>query len=149
MQTTDEFKELCRKLIDSRMKFCPGISMEEYAGYKEIVRYDLKKVHITTEPFKRVASVDCLLWFPVTRYDRRERNMAAEVVCTACTTLLHDLREAKKRLSHVTPEVSTAPAGRLALSFNVSFSHKSQHEENKYQVSTCQGKAGDKEVRSR
>ena len=105
MQTTDEFKELCRKLIDSRMKFCPGISMEEYAGYKEIVRYDLKKVHITTEPFKRVASVDCLLWFPVTRYDRRERKMAAEVVCTACTTLLHDLREAKKRLSHVTPEV--------------------------------------------
>ena len=104
VETVEEFKVICQKLIDSRMKFCPGVSLEEYEGYKEVIRYDQKKVLITTEPFKRVASVDCLLWFPITRYASREKKVAAEVVCTACVTLIHDLREAKKRLSCVTSE---------------------------------------------
>ena len=37
VETVEEFKMICQKLIDSRMKFCHGISLEEYEGYKEVI----------------------------------------------------------------------------------------------------------------
>ena len=59
-------------------------------------------MHITTEPFKRISSVDCLIWFPA-RYTLKQK-MVLGVMCTACVTLKHDLRRAVKRLSLVMPE---------------------------------------------
>ena len=72
METVEEFKMICQKLIDSRMKFCPGISLEEYEGYKEVIRLESADHHGAI--YKRVASVDCLLWFPITRYASEERR---------------------------------------------------------------------------
>ena len=43
MEKVDDVKGLCEKLVDSKMKVCPGISVEEYESYKEVIRYDQKK----------------------------------------------------------------------------------------------------------
>ena len=85
------------------MTVCPGISVEEYESYKEIIRYDQKNVHITTDPFTRIALVKCLVWFPVPRNTSKQKRMASEVPCTECAKLKHDLRRAAKRLSSTTP----------------------------------------------
>ena len=104
MEKVDDVKGLCEKLVDSKMKVCPGISVEEYESYKEVIRYDQKKVHITNDPFTRIASVKCLLWFPMPR-NMDKQKMTSEVVCTECATLKRNLRKATKRLSSVTPAV--------------------------------------------
>ena len=104
MEKVDDIKGLCEKLVDSKMKVCPGISVEEYESYKEVIRYDQKKVHITNDPFTRIASVKCLLWFPMPR-NMDKQKMTSKVVCTECATLKRNLRKATKRLSSVTPAV--------------------------------------------
>ena len=102
VENVDEIKGLCEKLVDSSMTVCPGISVEEYESYKEVIRYDQKNVLITNDPFTRIASVKCLMWFRVPRNTSKQKRMASEVVCTECATLKHDLRRAAKRLSSAT-----------------------------------------------
>lgn len=121
--------------------------MQEYKGCREAIQYDQKKVQITMEPFKWIASVDRLLWFPITRYDRQEKKLAAEVVCTACVTLIHDMREAVKRLSHVTAEDKV---GHQQASSHYPLKYLSPASLMARQTnSTCQRKEGVKEVCSR
>ncbi len=72
VQTVEEIRGLCEKLVDPNMTFCPGISVEEYKSYKEIIRNDQKNVHITTGSFTRIASVKCLVWFP----EHKQKRMA-------------------------------------------------------------------------
>lgn len=102
VENVDKIKGLCEKLVDSNMTVCPGISVEEYESYK-VIRYDQKNVHITNDPFTRIASVKCLMWFPVPRNTSKQKRIASEIVCTECATLKHDLRRAAKRLSSATP----------------------------------------------
>ena len=41
--THGDFKTLCEKFADCRnYKFCPGIEINEYEQYKEVIRYDPK-----------------------------------------------------------------------------------------------------------
>ena len=35
--STDDVFSLCERLADNKMKFCPGISEEEYAQYHDIL----------------------------------------------------------------------------------------------------------------
>ena len=101
VDSVDDVKWLCEKLVDSKMQVCPGISAEEYESYKEVIRYDQKKVQISNDPIARISSVKCLLWFPI------PRNICKtpEVVCSECATLKRNLRKAAKRLSFVTSVV--------------------------------------------
>ena len=101
MDSVDDVKGLCEKLVDSKMQVCPGISAEEYESYKEVIRYDQKKVQISNDPIACISSVKCLLWFPI------PRNICKtpEVVCSECATLKRNLRKATKRLSSVTSVV--------------------------------------------
>ena len=43
VENVQEIKNLCQKLVDPKMKFCPGIPIEEYESYKEAIRYDQKR----------------------------------------------------------------------------------------------------------
>ena len=50
VENIDKIKGLCEKLVDSNMTVCPGIFVKEYESYKEVIRYDQKNMHITTDP---------------------------------------------------------------------------------------------------
>ena len=64
VSTKEEFKELCEKIADSRnYKTCPGIQMEEYEQYKEVIRYDPKHVQVIDFPTRRIESEKCERWF--------------------------------------------------------------------------------------
>ena len=66
--TPGDFKALCEKITDSRnYKFCPGIEIEEYERYKEVIRYDPKSVQIIDFPVKRIESTKCEHWFPLSQ----------------------------------------------------------------------------------
>lgn len=104
VENIDNIKGLCKKLIDPNMTVCSGISVEEYESYKDVIRYDLKNVHVTTDPFTRIASQKCLVWFPIPRSTTKQKKMASEVACTECAKLKHDLRRAANRISSAKPE---------------------------------------------
>ena len=75
IKSSENFKQLCEKVADPSMKFCPGIPPEEYAKYKEVIRYDKKGVVMVDAPMKRIASANCRLWFPVGRSASREKKV--------------------------------------------------------------------------
>lgn len=104
VKNINEIKGLCEKLVDLNMTVCPGISVEEYESYKDVIRYDLKNVHITSDPFTRIASLNCRMWFPIPRSTSKQKRMASEVTCTECAKLKHDLRRAANRILSATPE---------------------------------------------
>ena len=60
VSSADEFKAVCSKLANPQIKFCPGLSQEEYARYKDVIRYE---VQVIEHPYRRIASTKCRLWF--------------------------------------------------------------------------------------
>uniref|UniRef100_A0A1X7U4E8 Uncharacterized protein n=1 Tax=Amphimedon queenslandica TaxID=400682 RepID=A0A1X7U4E8_AMPQE len=70
-----EFVEICSKFAvdSSKYKFCPGIDIAEYEEFKSEIRFDLKSVRRTNEPFLRIDSVNCLLWFELGKTCSYER----------------------------------------------------------------------------
>ena len=59
-----DVQELCKKFsAGSDYKFSPGIDPQHYKLYYETIRFDLKSVWQTMEPFVRVDPVNCKLWF--------------------------------------------------------------------------------------
>ena len=105
ISTPQEFKQLCEKLIDPKMKYCPGLQLEQYEEYKEIIRYDVKSVKFTDMPVKRIASTRCLMWFPLGRRGvKKEKEGESEVLCSECVRLRGYLRTTAQRLSSVSPE---------------------------------------------
>jgi hypothetical protein len=97
--------QLCNKYSSSSYayKFCPGLNPAEYESQKEIIRFDLKKVRKTTEPFLRVDSVKCLLWHELGRKASTERREASEVLCPACVRLKSDITYQQKRTEEESP----------------------------------------------
>lgn len=89
------------------MKFCPGLSPEEYTRYKEVIRYDKKGVQIIDHPFRRISSTKCQLWFPLPLRGTNipEKKKSSAVVCRECVVLRGLLQADLRRLSNVTPEV--------------------------------------------
>ena len=91
-------------VFPSGMKFCPGIPLDEYEGYKKVIKYDQKRVHITEEPYKRIASENCLMWVYPTRNMSKVQKMSLEVLCKECVHLTNRLKHGVKRLSQVSAE---------------------------------------------
>lgn len=61
-------KHYVKKIADCRnYKFCPGIEINEYEQYKEVIRYDPKSVQIVDFPVKRIESTKCEHWFPLSQ----------------------------------------------------------------------------------
>ena len=87
------------------MKFCPGILPEEYQQHKDVIRYD-KGVQIIDEPFRRVSSVKCRLWFPLPLGGyNKEKKKFSTVICWECVQLQGLLQADVRQLSQVSPEV--------------------------------------------
>ena len=51
---------------------------------KESIRFDLKSVHVSQEPFIRVESVRCLLRFEMGLTCKPDRRYSDSVVCQSC-----------------------------------------------------------------
>ena len=107
VSTKEEFKVLCEKIADSRnYKLCPGIQMEEYEQYKEVIRYDPKRVQILDFPVRHIESEKCERWFLLSQNNAsKEKREASEVLCRECVQLRYYLQASVQRLSNVTPEV--------------------------------------------
>ena len=99
----EDFSDLCERLVDKNMKFCPGIDDDEYKVYRDIIRYDQKRVIITEEPFKRICSAKCKLWFPVARCYSKTQKLSVEVVSHECVRLKTYLRNSADHIATTSP----------------------------------------------
>ena len=84
-----DLSELCKKFsADSDYKFCPGIDLQHYKlHYYEMIRFDLKSVRQTIEPFVRVDSANCKLLFTLANNATIAEKSSREVRCSACKRL--------------------------------------------------------------
>ena len=92
-------QELCSRFsVDSNYKFCPGIDAQFYKSYYyEAIRFNIKSVRETAEPFARVDSVNCKLWFQLASNATSAEKSAKEVQCSACKRLVTDLNCQRRR----------------------------------------------------
>ena len=79
-------------------KFCPGLNPSDYEQQRDIIRFDLKSVRQTQEPFSHVDSVKCNIWSELGKVSL-ERRKADTVLCRACVRLKCDLEHQVKRTS--------------------------------------------------
>ena len=108
VSTKEEFKVLCEKIADSRnYKLCPGIQVEEYEQYKEVIRYDPKPAQVIDFPARRIESEKCERWFLLSRSNNvsKDKREASEVPCRECAQLRYYLQASARRLSNVTSGV--------------------------------------------
>ena len=63
---------------------------------KESIRFDLKSVCVSQEPFIRVESAKCLLWFELGLTCKPDRRYSDSVVCQSCVRLKCDLERQVK-----------------------------------------------------
>ena len=96
---------LCEKYSsDSKIyKFCPGLDISEYEGKREIIRFDVKAAHKTSEPFLRVDSVKCLLWHKLGMTASSVRKEASCVMCPPCVRLKCDIEHQARRTKEESP----------------------------------------------
>ena len=101
---------ICSKFsLDSPIyKFFSGIDPKEYEEMHEIIRFDVKSVCQTFNPFLRVESVNCLVWFELSAKCTKEQRIAKSVMCPACVRLKCDLQHQLSRT------LSESPSKRLA-----------------------------------
>lgn len=61
----DTVLNLCNKYSNKSPthKLCPGLQLSEYETYKYVIRFDLKSVRHTSEPFIHIDSTSCLMWW--------------------------------------------------------------------------------------
>lgn len=70
--------------------------------YKEVIRYDPKRVQIIEFPARRIESEKCQHWFPLGRGNAtKEKKQAPELLRQEC---LQYLQASVQRLSSVIPE---------------------------------------------
>ena len=102
---TNKVLYLCNKYATNSQayKFCPGIDAIEYERQREIIRFDLKSVRKMSEPFLRVDSVNCLLWFELSKSSTMERRKASAVLCPPCTRLKCDIARQVSRTQEESP----------------------------------------------
>ena len=113
---------LCMKYSTTSQigKFCPGLSPVEYDDYKDKIRFDLKSVRITQEPFHRIDSRNCLMWTELGRTTSSERREASEVLCRNCTKLRCNLDHQVRRTVEQGPSKKIkqqGPSSHARLSF--------------------------------
>ena len=62
--------------------------MEEYEQYKEVIRYDPKRVQVIDFPARRIESEKCERWFLLSQSNASKENReASEVPCRECVQL--------------------------------------------------------------
>lgn len=84
-------------------KFCPGLDVSQYEQYKDIVRFDVKSLRKTEEPFLHIDSVRCLLWFLLGKTISVQRREAEAVICPPCVKLRGNLDHQARRTAAESP----------------------------------------------
>ena len=100
--------KFCAKKLLTRetTSYARRIQMEEYEQYKEVIRYDPKRVQVLDFPVRRIESEKCERWFLLSRSNAsKEKREASEVLCHECVQLRYYLQASVRRLSNVVPEV--------------------------------------------
>ena len=97
--------KLCQKYSPSsrEFKFCPGINVDEYDKQRSEIRFDVKSVRIMKEPFSRIDSVRCGMWFQLGKRAPKLRRDATEVLCPQCVRLRCDIQHQLKRTTSESP----------------------------------------------
>ena len=87
--TTDDVIKLCEKYspYSATHKFCPGLGVDQYEKYKETIRFDVKSLRQTTEPFHRIESASCSLWFDIGKRPSAMRRESESLLCHSCIRL--------------------------------------------------------------
>lgn len=102
VQNDVQFLSVCDKI--SNHKFCPGIDFDLFTEkYTTNVRYELKGVRITTEPFRRVDSTLCKLWHKLARNSSIFEKDMDDVMCQPCKKMLSHLDQRVRASLAVTP----------------------------------------------
>ena len=132
-----DVKELCEKFsADSSYKFCPGINPDHYKfHYYEAIRFDIKSVRQTKEPFARVDSVNCKLWFQLASNATSAEKRSKEVRCSACKRLVTDLDCQRRRTLAESPtrklnRQSSSSRARLSKMFPFSRQKRKSNAQN-------------------
>ena len=101
----EKLLHLCSKYSSNlyAYKFCPGLNPTEYESQKEVIRFDIKSLRKSTEPFLRIDSVNCLLWFELGKTSSKQRRETSEVLCPSCTRLKSDISYQMKRTEEESP----------------------------------------------
>ena len=75
VQSTEETLRICHIIsTEGAYKFCPGLNVTEYyEQYHSAIGYHLQSVRLWDKPFKRVDSVNCLLWHKLNSNARMRR----------------------------------------------------------------------------
>ena len=98
----------------STFKFCPGIDPDEYEKMREVIRFDIVSVRKTQEPFLRIDSVSCSIWFELGANCRLNRREAGAVMCPSCVRLKCDLQHQVNRTSSESPSKKIKRQARLS-----------------------------------
>ena len=105
LKTSEDILQLCSKYSTKSPthKFCPGLDPNEYKKYRDVIRFDLKSVRSTSDPFIRIDSVSCLMWSELGKRAPRERREAKEILCRSCIRLRCDLQHQMNRTAAESP----------------------------------------------
>ena len=98
-------QELCTRFsVKSNYKFCPGIDPHHYRShYSKAIRFNIATVRQMLEPFDRVDSVNCQLWYQPANNATRSEKSANEVQCYACKRLVTDLNCQRRQTLQESP----------------------------------------------
>ena len=96
----DTLKEVCTR-YSPFFKFCPGIELETYEKYYQIIRFDIWRME---SPVHRIDSKLCPMWFKLGKTVSAQKRELEEVLCCHCCRLLSDLDRQVKRTEAESPE---------------------------------------------
>ena len=96
IETEKQFLSLCEMMANEKgeYKFCPGIEpAEDQTKYFDQIRYDIKNVRRSDHPFKRIDSINCQLYFKISKNASIIEKGLECVPCSACKRLIKDLNQ--------------------------------------------------------
>ena len=141
VHTADEFMDVC-SIISTQggYKYCPGIEVDYYYQYfYSMIRYHITSCRVWEHPFKRIDSVNCLLWHKLARNATAEERKSKSVLCKSCKRLCCDLEH--QRRSDVSASKSEA---RLLPSSNFKLKYLSPQSVSKQKEATLREWSHDK-----
>ena len=135
VHTADEFMDVC-SIISTQggYKYCPGIEVDHY------YQHDHKSCRVWEHPFKRIDSVNCLLWHKLACNATAEERKSRSVLCKSCKRLCCDL-EHQRRRSDVSASKREA---RLLPSSNFKLKYLSPQSVSKRKEATLRERSHDK-----